>query len=301
MNGLAWSNDLQAEDKRLASVSADGLVVIWNPMTGERLYEYNDHQTPVISVAWSYDPLVKPIEDSSSIGKDQRLATGGPDGRIFIWDLRDPPQILEEHDSTVTSLGWSRDGRLAAGFDDGLVIVWDLLKGGIPQRLQGRKGAVRSVAWSSDGRLASGQDCLTTLWDLERGKPSLELRGQTGGGAQTAWSPDDRLASGISCDRGSVNIWDISSGMEGQIFDFSKSELLGLFWTKDSYLISVNRDSYLYIWETNPHAIAEKACQRAGRNLTKEEWERYLYWKPYDPEYKTCPQWPSPAESAAHP
>ena len=39
--------------------------------------------------------------------------------------------------------------------------------------------------------------------------------------------------------------------------------------------------------------------QLAGRNLTQEECKRYLYWKPFDPEYKTCPQWPSPAELEA--
>ena len=34
-------------------------------------------------------------------------------------------------------------------------------------------------------------------------------------------------------------------------------------------------------------------CQRAGRNLTEAEWNYYLSWKgPYDPNYKTCPQWP---------
>jgi len=36
----------------------------------------------------------------------------------------------------------------------------------------------------------------------------------------------------------------------------------------------------------------DRCRQRAGRNLTPAVWKRYISWVPYDPEYRTCPQWP---------
>jgi WD40 repeat protein len=58
----------------------------------------------------------------------RRLASGGIDGRVVLWNLStgQAALILEGHDAEVVSLAISRDGaRLASGSWDGKVQVWD--------------------------------------------------------------------------------------------------------------------------------------------------------------------------------
>ncbi len=44
------------------------------------------------------------------------------------------------------------------------------------------------------------------------------------------------------------------------------------------------------IWDFAPARLRSVACDLAGRNLTAEEWDRYLDWA--GPRRATCPQYP---------
>jgi WD40 repeat protein len=68
----------------------------------------------------------------------KRLAIGGQDGRIAVWDVAtgDPVVTFDRHDGFVTGLAWSRDGnRLASSATDGTVLVWEVpaKAGGTPE------------------------------------------------------------------------------------------------------------------------------------------------------------------------
>jgi hypothetical protein len=45
------------------------------------------------------------------------------------------------------------------------------------------------------------------------------------------------------------------------------------------------------IWNLDVEAWPEIACQAAGRNLTRQEWDRF--GPPDEPYQATCPQWPA--------
>jgi hypothetical protein len=50
------------------------------------------------------------------------------------------------------------------------------------------------------------------------------------------------------------------------------------------------RDGRIHVWKSDPTVWPEIACQLAGRNLTRAEWETWLpSGLPYDP---SCEQWP---------
>ncbi len=61
-----------APQARLASVSADGTLRVWDPETGQEIVTLRDHPGDLQCVAWSPD--------------GQKLATGSDDGTIKIWD-----------------------------------------------------------------------------------------------------------------------------------------------------------------------------------------------------------------------
>jgi WD40 repeat protein len=100
-----------------------------------------------------------------------RLATGGADGSIGVWDARSRRRArspLRGHDGSVGAVAFAPDSRrLASGGSDGTVRLWDV-ETGFGIALPGPRGAVRAVAFSADGStLAAGEDDGTVrAWDL---------------------------------------------------------------------------------------------------------------------------------------
>jgi WD40 repeat protein/serine/threonine protein kinase len=150
------------------------------------------------------------------------------------------------------SVTWSPDGRrLATGGSEGTVKIWDAVTGRALAILSGHTGAVRSVAWSPDGRrLASaGQDATVKIWDLEKGGITTLTDHRKAVDCLT-WSPDaQRLASG-SLD-GTVKIWNPVSGANVRTFN-AGNQVFSLSWASDgSRLVAAGSGSLLKCWEVS--------------------------------------------------
>ncbi len=88
------------------------------PTQATPITTYQGHTGPVYSVAWSPDGT--------------RIASGGTDSTIQIWDVRTGQRLVlySGHVGTVYTVAWSPDGtRIASGSDDSTVQVWDATTG----------------------------------------------------------------------------------------------------------------------------------------------------------------------------
>jgi WD40 repeat protein len=149
-----------------------------------------------------------------------RLASGGWDNAIKIWDVATARQIqtLWGHTAGIVGVAFSpRGDQLASASEDGTVKVWDLPTGRGRQEarerltLKGHSGPVRAVQFSADGlRLASvssdpgkaGGEI--KVWDTRTGQELVTLAQP---GSSLAFSPDGlRLASAGT--GGFVRVWD---------------------------------------------------------------------------------------------
>jgi hypothetical protein len=104
VQAVSWSPD----GRHLATASADGTVLVWNPTTATTAGPpLTGHTGWVLAVAWSSDGA--------------RLATGGADQIVRIWDRRAPAQVdtpLTAHLDSVRAVAWAPDGiHLATGSD----------------------------------------------------------------------------------------------------------------------------------------------------------------------------------------
>ncbi|XP_019647749.1 PREDICTED: WD repeat, SAM and U-box domain-containing protein 1-like isoform X1 [Branchiostoma belcheri] len=81
VNSCAFTPD----GKRLASGSVDRAAIVWNPLTGEKLYMLTGHPRCVTTVAFSLDAMY--------------LATGCMDRTVRIWRLADGPAVIPVQDA----------------------------------------------------------------------------------------------------------------------------------------------------------------------------------------------------------
>jgi WD40 repeat protein len=160
----------------------------------------------------------------------QRLAVGGSDPRIQIWDVVTLRKLanLEGHVQHVTTLTFHPDGELLASHGwDGQLLLWHSASGRQPMQLT----SANAPRFSPDGRW------LGVVWDGDRAEllevtPTREYRtlvsdlgaGQGSYGHYGDISPDGRLLV-VGMNEG-ARLWDLRSGRElaalplGTLFGF---------------------------------------------------------------------------------
>lgn len=128
---------------------------------------YNRHSKSVEDVQWS------PSEDNV-------FASCSCDGKVMIWDVRQPKKeglSFQVSNTDVNVIAWNKlkQNQIASGDDDGIVTVWDMraIATKAPQTtvaqfnyLQGEH--VTSMEWhpTDDSILAVSSDFRVTIWDL---------------------------------------------------------------------------------------------------------------------------------------
>jgi cytochrome c len=146
------------DGSRLLSASFDSTAISWLLTSGTAEKVLRFHEGAVNAAAFL---------------NDGRMATGGEDGRIAIWQPgQDKPAIvLQGHTAPVVNLAVSADGgTLASASWDMTARLWPLA-GGSPRVLEGHQQNVNGVAFTPDGHalVTVGYDLTLRIWPLAGG------------------------------------------------------------------------------------------------------------------------------------
>jgi WD40 repeat protein len=150
--------------------------------------------------------------------------------------------VMTEAPNRVLSVTLSASGKyLALGIDDiankrGIVKMYDF-KTRVIRQFSGHKAGVNDVEFSPDEKLLASA--------------GLDKRLQL----YVLESPDD-LPVIMSNNAGFI--WDI---------EFAKGS---------DYLLAACSESEIRVWPTDPNILAEQICPKLRRNMTRDEWKKYV-------------------------
>lgn len=196
------------------------------------------------------------------------------------------------------SLAWSPSGdRLAVSYDPGSVAIWDAADLQQPPIVLAKGGRnIGALAFTEDGkRLLAAQGPRVLVWTF--GEPAVQ-RSFHGDSAlrdvsdieTLALSPDGTFVAVLS--GGGIQFWNLDSGEPvGERVALPLGILRRLHFSQDGRWLAVAGLEGFFLLSLDASNWRQLACSRAQRNLSCEEWSRYVRGARYRP---LCPALASP-------
>lgn len=126
------------------------------------------------------------------------------------------------------------------------------------------------------------------MWDAASGQEVVRHEDYA---SDIAFSPDGEYLA-TSADE-TARVWDVTSGQEVARITHDQ-DLQSIAFSPDGEYLATASKTILIVqpwWKSED--LTDEACARLTRNLTVEEWQRYVGDEPYR---KTCPNLPGPKE-----
>ena len=219
---------------------------------------------------------------------DGRLAAGGSDGVLWIWDetLSTNLAVLE-HDDSVYDLAWSPDDRILASTDwSNEVYLW---RGDFYslERWPDHGSGVRSVTWSLEGELTTGGFKDIKIWDVFERSFIRSYEGHGTWVYDLQWSPWQGILASASEDT-TIRLW-YPNG-QSKVLEDHTGWVYALAWNySNDQLVSVDYDGKVILWQDGSHPalisspydtynwVQDVAWSSDGRLASTTEYEVVLW------------------------
>jgi eukaryotic-like serine/threonine-protein kinase len=185
----------------------------------------------------------KPVYDAEFSPDGLRLATGGADGILRVYDTKTGREILRVPTGQVeiNATVFAPDGKtIATSGDDATIRFWGALDGKSGLRISGPKGrhAFSVLFTPSGGQIVTTcHDPGIRIFNTQTGALEVELKDSKDAVNQIALAPDGKtLASGS--DDGAARLWDLATRRCLRVFAMNEGRCLAITLSPDAKLLA---------------------------------------------------------------
>lgn len=172
-----WPSSLSKDLKLLACGDENGVIKIWDTMSGRCLHIFEGHTAPITCLSWH--------------SGQRYLISGAKDGVIILWDAIDGKFSVQAplECGAIMEVGWGSAVREALiGTEDGIIIRWDT--SWLPAN--GIRSKLKNLASSEDTQVQYTNAKVLLVGDTNAGKTGLTHRLATG-----EWKPSQDSTVGV--------------------------------------------------------------------------------------------------------
>lgn len=273
------------DEKRIASVSWDNKLCIWDVHTGklirketissiegERCTAVTYHPDGNTIAVASSDHIIT-ILDRNGNKKEQKtmhfgaintlcyypngkfLLSASYDNTIRIWELDNRKKwdnnARRHSHETISKVLFSPNGdMLLSSSHDKTIKLWSTKTGNLSQVFEGHNSWVRSATFCPNGRyIASASDDQTVkIWDVQTGRCIRTLQGHNYWVLDVAFSPNGKILASSSGDN-EIRLWNIQNGKLVKVLRGHTDMVGNIAISKDgALLVSASRDSTIRVW-----------------------------------------------------
>ena len=186
----------------------------------------------------------------------------------------------------LKSISISPNGQwIAGGAWSGELVLIDIKTGQVRVVLQEADAQILSVRFSPDGKmLAFGtfeiadKRGLVKMYDMVKGvKDERQFAGHRAGVYDVEFSPDGKLLATAGADK-RLQMWVLDNPEDLPIvMENNNGFIWDIAFAKGSdYLIAACHESEIRVWPTDPELLANQVCPKLTRNMTQDEWQKYV-------------------------
>ncbi len=192
----------------MATSSLDGLVRLWDPVTGKLLRRLTGRGGFARGLAFS--PKGRTL--ATGVHKDW---LGGGQGGVVIWhvDTGALMSTIETGESPVIAVAFSPDGdTIATGHSNGVIQTWGATSGQLRQTLTGHSSHIRGLEFSPDGTMiaSASTDKTVRLWSVAESKEIKQFKGHKDIVYSVAFNAQGTRLASASADS-TVLIWAVDA------------------------------------------------------------------------------------------
>jgi WD40 repeat protein/serine/threonine protein kinase len=243
-----WMAALSPDDRRIATVSIDGTLKLWDAVSGKL-------ESSIDADSESVPPGVGPILASLGIARIPATCVEfSPDGK-FIASGSFAPNASVKNAVRNFLLG-SKEEAVKQALKDaaGIVVIWDAATGKSVGRFDKQLGVVLSLTHSPDGkRIASSSinpENTFVVWDAKTLEVLKVMKGHRSQVHRLRYSPDGRLLVSADTD-GMVRFWDATTLEEIRSKQAHPAPVVDVSFSPDGLrFATAGEDGLVGVWET---------------------------------------------------
>jgi WD40 repeat protein len=293
ITAIAWS-----PGDELAIAGMGGRVQLWNVATRPRRVRSLAGMTSTTGLPAAVNQLAFSPDGRmlAAAGVNHTPGNTPPLGPVAAWQTATGKVLWKRanRQGPADSVAFSRDGkRLALGLEIGFGAVDQIVdptSGRVERLIRPLGGsASQSLAFAPDGTLATGSWAgIVQRWDVSTGKqlgrPLLAMPAPV---SSISFDPTGNEFATGGGSGGFVKLWDTHTLQQlGAAFPGEPGQWANAQFTPDgSQLVTLYSNGRGTVWPGTVRAWEDHACRVAGRNLTREEWRRFVRGRAYS---KVC-------------